>query len=226
MTWSWILPGSASTFAPQIDRMYYIILIITGVVFFLTELLLLWFVFRYRHREGRRAEYIHGNVAAEVIWTAVPFVIVIWIALASRGVWASIKDPANIPADAIEVGVLASQFEWNVTYPGADGVLGTGDDFTSRNRLEVPVDRPVKVVLTAEDVIHSFWIRELRVKQDAVPGMEIMVWFEATETGEYTIGCAELCGTGHTRMRGTLIVHDSDGYQQWLSEQLQAGQQQ
>jgi cytochrome c oxidase subunit II len=225
MTWSWILPGSASTFAPEIDRMYYAILIITGVVFFLTELLLLWFVFRYRHREGRRAEYIHGNVAAEVVWTVVPFVIVIWIALASRGVWASIKDPANIPANAMEVAVLASQFEWTITYPGPDGILGTGDDFSSRNRMEIPVDRPVKVLLTADDVIHSFWIRELRVKQDAVPGMEILVWFEATETGEYAIGCAELCGTGHTRMRGTLIVHDSDSYQQWLSEQLQTGQQ-
>lgn len=225
MNWSWILPANASTFAPQIDRMYYVILVITGTVFVLTEVLLVWFVFRYRHREGRKAAYIHGNVTAEVVWTAVPFLIVIGIALASRGVWASIKDPANIPADAMEVAVLASQFEWTVTYPGADGQLGTGDDFTARNRLDVPVDRPVKIRLTAEDVIHSFWVRELRVKQDAVPGMEIMVWFEATETGQYPIGCAELCGTGHTRMRGTLTVHDSNGYQQWLAEQIQAAGQ-
>ena len=159
MNWSWILPGSASTFAPQIDRMYYIILIITGAVFVLTEVVLLWFVFRYRHTEGRKAEYIHGNVTAEVVWTAVPFVIVMWIALASRGVWASIKDPALIPADAMEVRVAAKQFEWNVTYPGPDGTLGTPDDFATRNRLEIPVGRPVKVFLTAEDVIHSFWIR-------------------------------------------------------------------
>jgi len=220
MNWSWLLPGgSASTFAPQIDRMYYAILVITGVVFVLTEVLLLWFVLRYRHKEGRKAEYIHGNVAAEVIWTVVPFVIVIWIALASRGVWASIKDPANIPADAMEVRVAAKQFEWNVSYPGADGVLGSADDFVTRNRMEIPVGRPIKVYLTSEDVIHSFWLREMRLKQDAVPGMEIQVWFEATEAGEYPIGCAELCGTGHTRMRGTLIVHSEDDYQQWLSGQ-------
>jgi cytochrome c oxidase subunit 2 len=218
MNWSWILPPSASTFAPEIDRMYYIILVITGAVFVLTEVLLLWFVFRYRHREGRKAEYIHGNVTAEVIWTAVPFFIVIWIALASRGVWASIKDPANIPANALDVRVAAKQFEWNVSYAGADGALGTADDFTTRNRLEVPVGRPIRVLLTAEDVIHSFWLREHRVKQDAVPGMEIQVWFEATETGEYPIGCAELCGTGHTRMRGTLVVHTPESYQQWLNE--------
>jgi cytochrome c oxidase subunit 2 len=225
MNWSWMLPGGAvSTFAPQIDRMYYLILIITGVVFVLTEVLLLGFVFAYRHREGRKAEYIHGNVAAEVIWTAVPFLIVIWIALASRGVWASIKDPANIPPDAMEVRVVAKQFEWNVVYPGPDGTLDTPDDFTSRNRLEVPVGRPVKVLLQAEDVIHSFWVRELRLKQDAVPGMEILVWFEATAPGEFAIGCAELCGNGHTRMRGTLIVHDEAGYQQWLSERAAAQQ--
>jgi cytochrome c oxidase subunit 2 len=219
MNWSWIMPGgAASTFAPQIDRMYYIILVITGAVFILTEVLLLGFVFVYRHKEGRKAEYIHGNVTAEVVWTAVPFVIVMWIALASRGLWASIKDPANVPADAMEIRVTAKQFEWNVEYPGPDGTLGTPDDFTTRNRVEVPVGRPVNVLLHSEDVIHSFWIRDMRLKQDAVPGMEIQVWFEPTAAGEYPIGCAELCGNGHTRMRGTLIVHEQADYQQWLSE--------
>ena len=91
MNWSWILPESASTYAPAIDRMYYVILFITGAVFLITEATLLWFLIKYRHREGRKAEYIHGNVTAEVIWTAVPFVIVVGIALASRGAWASIK---------------------------------------------------------------------------------------------------------------------------------------
>jgi cytochrome c oxidase subunit 2 len=217
-----MLPSSASTYAPQIDRMYYIILVITGVVFVLTELALFWFVFRYRHREGRKAEYIHGNVAAEVVWTIVPFVIVVWIGLASRTVWASIKDPNQIPPGAMEVMVMAKQFEWNVTYPGPDGTLGTGDDFSVRNRMDIPVDRPVKIILGADDVIHSLFIPEMRFKQDAVPGMEILVWFEANRTGEFIIGCAELCGTGHTRMRGTLTVHDANGYQQWLSEQLPA----
>jgi len=225
MDWSWMLPASASTFAPEIDRMYYSILIITGVVFVLTEFVLLLFVFKYRHREGRKAEYIHGNVTAEIIWTAIPFVIVVWIGLASRGVWASIKDPNLIPANAMEVRVSAKQFEWNVTYPGPDGVFDTADDLVSRNRLDIPEGRAVKIILTSEDVIHSFFLREHRVKQDAVPGMEILVWFEATETGQYTIGCAELCGTGHTRMRGTLTVHSADGYQQWLNEQIQVGMQ-
>ena len=131
--WSWLLDQSASTVGPQIDRLYYWILAITGIVFFATEGTLIWFLFKYRHREGRKAEYIHGNTKAEIVWTAVPAVIVIGIALASRGLWAEIKDPANTPPNALHVLVTAKQFEWNVTYPGPDQELGTGDDFTVRN---------------------------------------------------------------------------------------------
>ena len=221
MNWSWMLPGgAASTFAPQIDRMYYTILIITGIVFVLTEVLLLGFVFKYRHKEGRKAEYIHGNVAAEVVWTAVPFVIVIWIALASRGVWASIKDPANIPADAMDVRVTAKQFEWNVTYPGADGRLGTPDDFTKRNQLHIPVNAKVRATLESEDVIHSFFLPNFRLKQDAVPGMKIPVWFEANKTGDYQIACAELCGLGHYRMKGAVTVHSAEEFNTWSAQQV------
>jgi cytochrome c oxidase subunit II len=98
----------------------------------------------------------------------------------------------------LEVAVAAKQFEWNVTYPGPDGVLGTADDFTRRNQLHLPVGRVVHVHLTAEDVIHSFFLPEFRVKQDAVPGMRIPVWFEATRTGTFMLGCAELCGMATT----------------------------
>ena len=219
MNWSWLLPEAASTFAAEMDRMYYVILFITGVVFVATELLLVWFLFKYRHREGRKAEYVHGNVTAEIVWTTVPFLIVLGIAFASRGTWDTIRNPDRIPPDAMEVRVVAKQFEWNATYPGPDGVLDTGDDFTVLNRMVVPVDRAVKVLLGAEDVIHSFFLPEMRVKQDAVPGMEIPVWFQATAVGDYTIGCAELCGIGHTRMRGTLTVADPEGYRTWLAEQ-------
>lgn len=218
MNWSWLLPPSASTFAPEIDQMYYIILAITGVVFLVTEVLLVWFLVKYRHREGHEAEYVHGNTTAEIVWTAVPFFIVLWIALASRGIWAEIKDPASVPPDAMEVLVTATQFEWNTTYPGADGELETGDDFTARNRLDLPVGQPVKVVLRSEDVIHSFFLPAMRVKQDVVPGLETFAWFEITEPGEYVLGCAELCGIGHTRMRGTVTAHAQDDYRSWLAE--------
>ena len=219
--WSWLMDESSSTFGPTIDRLYLVILIITGIVFFATQGTLIWFIFKYRHREGRKAEYIHGNTRAEIIWTAIPFAIVLAIALASRGVWAQVKDPQNVPADAMPVLVMAKQFEWNVTYPGPDGQIETGDDFTVRNRLDVPVDRPTHVILRAEDVIHSFFLPDMRVKQDAVPGMEMTVWFQPTATGEFVIGCAELCGIGHTRMRGTLTVHSAADYQTWANEQVQ-----
>jgi len=220
--WSWMLDESASSVGPQIDRLYYIILVITGIVFVLTEVTLLYFLFKYRHREGHKAEYIHGNTKAEIIWTAVPALIVLSIALMSRGLWAEIKDPANVPADAMHVMLVAKQFEWNLTYPGPDGELRTGDDFTVRNRLDIPLDRPTVLEMTAEDVIHSFFIPDFRLKQDIVPGMDMQMWFEPTRTGEFPIGCAELCGIGHTRMRGTLTVHTVADYQTWVNEQVQS----
>ncbi|MFQ6046018.1 MAG: cytochrome c oxidase subunit II [Gemmatimonadales bacterium] len=114
------------------------------------------------------------------------------------------------------IHVRAKQFEWNATYPGPDGEFGTPDDFAQRNRITMPVDTPVVVTLTAEDVIHSMFIPAFRVKQDAVPGMEITVWFEAMETGEYALACAELCGNGHTTMGGTVEVVSQDEYARWL----------
>ena len=218
--WSWLMDESASTFGPSIDRLYYVILIITGIVFLITEVALVWFLFKYRHREGHKAEYIHGNTRAEIVWTIIPAVIVLAIALASRGVWAQVKDPEEFPSNALPVLITAKQFEWNVTYPGSDGELGTGDDFTVRNRLDVPVGRPTRIILHSEDVIHSLFLPEMRLKQDAVPGMEIQVWFEPTRIGEFPIGCAELCGIGHTRMRGTLTVHSAADYQAWVNQQI------
>lgn len=219
--WSWMMDQSASTVGPGIDRLYYAILIITGIVFFATEITLVWFLFKYRHREGRRAEYIHGNTKAEIVWTTIPAVIVIGIALFSRGLWAQVKNVEETPPDAMPVLVMAKQFEWNVTYPGPDGQLETGDDFTVRNRLDVPLGRPTRLILRAEDVIHSFFIPAMRLKQDVVPGMDTHMWFEPTVAGEFPIGCAELCGIGHTRMRGTLTVHAASEYQTWVNERLQ-----
>ena len=130
---------------------------------------------------------------AELIWTAIPFVLVIFIAAISMGPWVRIRDHRRFPAADLELLVTAKQFEWNVTYPGADGRLETGDDFVKRNRLDLPVGRNIVITLRSEDVIHSFFLPNFRVKQDAVPGMSIPLWFQATQTGEYALGCAELC---------------------------------
>ncbi len=219
MNFSWLMPPTVSTYGPALDHMYYVILWITGIVFFATEITLLVFMVKYRHKEGRKAEYIHGSNKAEVVWTAIPFVIVMGLAFYSKGLWDEIRDPDRIPADAYPIHVMGAQFEWTATYAGADGQFGTSDDFTSLNALHMAVDQPVVVQLEAEDVIHSFFLPQFRVKQDAVPGMTIPVWFEATRTGEFTLACAELCGLGHYRMGGTVIVHSQADFQDWLAEQ-------
>ncbi|MEX2528742.1 MAG: cytochrome c oxidase subunit II [Gemmatimonadota bacterium] len=216
----WLLPQGVSTYAADIDRLYYIILFITGVVFVLTEALLVYFLVRYRKREGRRAAYIHGSTKAEVIWTVVPFIIVVALGLMSKGLWDSLKDPAHFPADAYEIEVVARQFEWEVRYPGGDGLSGDEAGFTVLNRMHVPAGRPVVVHLESEDVIHSFSVPDFRVKQDAVPGMRISLWFEVPVPGEYPVGCAELCGLGHYRMSGSVVVMPESEFGAWEAERM------
>ena len=219
MNFSWLMPETVSTFGPALDNLYYVILWITGIVFFATEITLVAFLVKYRHKEGRKAEYIHGSNKAEVIWTVTPFVIVMGLAIYSKGLWDEIRDPASIPPDVYAIDVTAKQFEWNATYAGADGQFGTGDDFVVRNDLHIPVDQAIRVNLRAEEVIHSFFLPEFRVKQDAVPGMNTPVWFEATRTGEFTLACAELCGLGHYRMKGSITVHSQADFQAWVAGQ-------
>jgi len=220
----WLLDPSVSTYGPDIDRIYYIILVITGAVFVGTELLLFYFLFRYRNRPGQKADYFHGSTKAEVIWTAVPFIIVVALAVMSAPVWNRIKNPDMFPTDSYELMLTARQFEWEARYAGADGQFETPDDFTLLNRINVPVDRPVLIHLTAEDVIHSFFVYPFRLKQDALPGHVIPIWFEAVQTGEYALGCAELCGTGHSSMDGIVAVQSQAEFDAWEATQVAARQ--
>ncbi len=222
MNWSWMLPPSFSTVSGDIDGIYMVILWITGIAFFITEGLLFYFIFKYRHKEGRKATYDHGSTKMEIAWTMVPLVIVLWIGAVSKGVWDTIK--VDVPAAGLEVIVTGKQFEWTVTYPGPDGALGTSDDFETLNELHAPEDEAVGITLRSEDVLHSFFLPEMRIKQDAVPGQDVTVWFEAIQPGDYTIGCAELCGIGHTTMGGTLTVYTAADFQAWSSSQAQQQQ--
>jgi cytochrome c oxidase subunit 2 len=212
------MPESVSTFGPALDNLYYVILWITGIVFVVTEVVLVYFIIKYRHKEGRKATYIEGSSKAEWIWTSATAVIVMALAIYSKGIWDTIRHPDMFPENAYELNVTAKQYEWNAAYAGSDGQLGTSDDIVSRNQVHVPVDQPVIVNLQSEDVIHSFFLPQLRVKHDAVPGRVWPIWFEATQTGEFPLACAELCGLGHYRMGGTLIVHSKEDFDIWLSE--------
>jgi cytochrome c oxidase subunit II len=221
---NWGFPENVSTFGEGIDATFGAIFYATALAFLIVQGILVYCIIRYRHRPGRKAIPIHGNLRLEVLWTIVPAIGVFIIAFLSTCVWLDMKLPSRFPPDMMEVAVHAQQFEWLVTYPGPDGVLGTEDDFTVRNHLSIPIGQPVRVILTAEDVIHSFFLPHFRVKQDAVPGMTIPIWFQATATGDYVLGCAELCGLGHYRMRGTVTVHTPEEFEAWEESERMAAQ--
>lgn len=221
----WWLPLQGSTFAGEIDGLFLAILIITGIAFVLVEIGLIVFVVKYRARPGRKATYVHGDTRAEVIWTAIPAVTMVALGLISNHYWVQIKGRNSVPADAYPLGVHAKQFEWQVTYPGPDGKLGTSDDFTVRNQLHVPAGRPVVVHLSSEDVIHSFYVPQFRVRQDVVPGMDIRAWFQATKPDTFELGCSQLCGLGHYRMRAQVFVHTPEDFDAWMKQAAQEATQ-
>jgi cytochrome c oxidase subunit II len=212
-------PENVSTYGAHLDFMFWVITVITGVVFVLVEVTLVAFLFKYRHREGGKAFYSHGNSRLEIIWTVATAVIVLALGIWSWPTWLDIKDPRRFPPADLEIGIHVKQFEWNIQYPGADGRLGTPDDFIKRNQLHIPVNAKIRGTLESEDVIHSFYLPNFRLKQDAVPGMKIPVWFEATKTGSYEIACAELCGLAHYRMKGAVTVHTAEDFATWSAQQ-------
>lgn len=215
------LPENVSTFGGDIDVLITLIYYVTLAWFVLTMGALVIVVLRCRRREGRRAVYVRGERLGELAWVLVLGVIVLgldlWIDFRGAAVWARVKGQA--PPTDLEVRVTAKQFNWEIHYPGPDGRFGTGDDLELENELHVPVGRPVRVLLQSKDVIHSFFLPNLRLKQDVVPGREIPAWFEATRTGRYEMPCAELCGFGHSGMKGWLYVHPPDEYDRWVREQ-------
>ena len=219
------LPEQASTYAHEIDGMFHLIMWITGIIFVIVEALLLFFLWKYRHRPGRQAHYTHGNNRLEVIWTIIPALICVMLALLSRSIWTQIKE--RMPQDALQVHITGEQFAWNFRYAGPDGKFDTPDDILTLNQLHFPVGKPVVATVTSKDVIHSFYLPEFRVKQDAVPGMKTRIWFEGNRVGAWEIACAELCGLGHFRMKGFVTVDSPEDFQKWLAEQAaaQAGEQ-
>ncbi|GIW39754.1 MAG: hypothetical protein KatS3mg076_0331 [Candidatus Binatia bacterium] len=216
------LPENVSTYGEKIDGIFYLIYYITGATFVLVTALLVAFLVLYRHRPGRKAVYTHGNTALEITWTIVPAVIMVVLGLVSKARWDEVK--VDIPRGDIQVRVTGKQFNWEILYPGPDGKFDTEDDLQIDNDLHVPVGKVVRVALRSKDVIHSFFLPHLRLKQDTVPGREILTWFEATKPGTYEIPCAELCGFGHSGMKGTLYVHTPEDYARWVAEKWPAQQ--
>lgn len=234
----WWLPELVSVHGAMVDYQLVLTLIIAGSVFFLAQVALGYFIWKYRGRGAERATYWHENPRLEATWTIITAVVFIGLGIEGNRVWAKyFLTPA--PPGAAVIEVTGQQFAWNIRYPGADGKFGRTDpklmndamgnfvgldpkdaagrdDITTQNVMAIPVGQPVQLVLRTKDVTHSFFVPQLRVKQDAVPGMAIRVHFTATKTGEYEIACAELCGMQHYKMRGRLMVLQPAEYEKWL----------
>jgi cytochrome c oxidase subunit 2 len=204
------LPRSAGTIGRQVDYLFLIILGITGAVFVVTQLALAYVTWTGATRPGKTARYFHGSQWLEFVWTLIPAGILIFLALYQMGTWADIKDPALMPEGPPSAEITGRQFQWLIRYPGPDGKLGTIDDLHATNDLRMVRGVPTKFLLRSEDVIHSFFLPQIRIKQDAVPGLDIPIWFDVDRAGRYEIVCTELCGWGHYKMRAVLTVYDTE----------------
>jgi cytochrome c oxidase subunit 2 len=223
------LPEGASTYADRIDGLFNAILYLTGFTFIATEGCLLFFLVKYRKQEGRKSIYSHGSHRLEMIWTLIPALILATIAIVQKGAWDEIKGTVPSGPDTVQLKLYGEQFQWNFRYAGTDGKWGTKDDIFEKSMLVVPVHKNIVIEQTSKDVIHSFFLPYMRLKQDLVPGMQIKVWFNATKsTAEmqskrskdwnYEIVCAELCGNGHSEMRGVMRVLEQKEYDEWLAK--------
>jgi cytochrome c oxidase subunit II len=230
----WWLPNTpgdfrrvVSTFGQEIDSLFLIILVITGVVFIGTQVVLVYSAYKFvdekdaQGRPVRKADYFHGSQRLEVIWTIIPAAILVFIALYQMGTWAEIKFRSMAPKVPPLAEVTARQFQWVMRYPGPDGKLNSRDDLIVVNDLHFVKKKQALIYLKSSDVLHSFYLPQLRMKQDAVPGLTIPVWFDADTSGEYELACAELCGWGHYKMRGRVTVHETESdFQQWIDDKL------
>ena len=260
------LPESASIHGDWIDKAYNNTWFWVILVFVITQVLLFYFSFRYKGKEGRKVKYFPKNNMLELIWTAVPTVVLTILVIQGLNYWYKIT--AVAPDDAMVIEVTGKQFDWLIRYPGPDGKLGSKsfdkigsgnllgldfvdeygkDDFLA-NELHIPKGRMVEIKISAQDVLHSFYLPHFRVKMDAVPGLPTRAMFTAKrtneeerellsthpfwgkinpETGEeryktfnYELACAELCGRGHFSMQKLVIVQEETDFQSWQSEQL------
>jgi cytochrome c oxidase subunit 2 len=219
-----LFPEDVSAAGFVVDKLFYLALFLIGAAFLLVAASLVYFLVRYRARAGRKAYYTHGNSLKASGLTAalaltVFFAIDVNLAYHDHFAWETLWSRPTDPQTALRVEIMAEQFVWNIRYPGPDGKFGTADDVTTINQLYVPVDRPVLVALKSKDVIHSFFLPNFRIKQDALPGLATYASFKAKKSGTYDIACAEHCGLGHYRMRGNLIVEPEKEFESRLTAQ-------
>jgi len=236
-----LLPFAASEEAVLYDKLFSAVIAIAFGLFLIVEGVLIYSLLRFRKRQGDEEDGApwHDNIRLEMIWTAIPTVIVLWVALYSFDTYSTMRGtdalmmahhmhqhPKSVlvakaegtlpemPSDTVNIDVQAMQFAWIFNYP---------NEITS-GELHVPVNRHIHLNFSAADVIHAFWVPQLRLKQDTVPGSSTHLDFYPTKVGEYPVVCAELCGSYHGGMRTTMIVESAEDYQKWLNEQMEVAQ--
>ncbi len=224
------LPEDISAHGHVIDHLFTFILGLTGIVFMGTGLVLFWVLWKHdrKHYDGP-VSYTTGSHTLEVVWSILPAGTLLFIAIFQMDAWASAKmrrpmlpgpDGKLGTADDVVKPPLAlvtgRQFEWRIQYAGKDGILQTPDDIYVVNELHVPLGEEIVLQIESRGVLHSFFLPNLRLKQDVVPGMRQFVWFKPLKAGTYDIVCAELCGWGHYKMRGRLVVEPPERFQQWM----------
>ena len=207
-----ILPPQGSSIAPEVDALFHFIFYITLFFFILVVAGVIYFSWRYRKSgESRLTSGIAHNFKLELLWTVVPSIIVIIIFAWGFKTYLKMAVP---PKDALEIKVTGQRWLWTFDYP---------DGQTSAGELVVPADKPIKLLMSSTDVIHSFYVPAFRVKKDVLPNRYTVLWFEATRTGEYELYCTEYCGQGHSQMLGKIRVLSEREYQDWLEKGEQVG---
>ncbi|HXV04814.1 MAG TPA: cytochrome c oxidase subunit II [Solirubrobacterales bacterium] len=199
----------ASTAAPKIDDLLNTMIVISSFVFSLVMVMLFYALWKFKAKPGDESdgEPIHGNTRLEIAWTLIPTVIVLFGAGYS---WVVLNEIEEKGKDPLTVDVYAQQYAWSFGYPKQGGVWSQGE-------LHVPLDRQVEFKMHAEDVIHSFWVPEWRIKKDAVPGITTSAVVTPDRLGTYQLVCTELCGFGHATMRAKVVVEPPAKFRQWVS---------
>lgn len=236
--YGWGLPFNASAQGAGIDQLIFVIHIFMALLFVGWFIYLVLALTRFRARPGHKATYkTHHFKAPTYIEVGVAIFEAVLLVGFAFPFFHQYRNVLPAKDQALEIRVVAEQFAWNIHYPGPDGKFGrtdsklmavsnpvgldtndpnAQDDITTINQLHVPVGRPVIARLSSKDVIHSFGIPVMRVKQDVIPGQVVPVWFEAAKTGKFEIACAQLCGLGHYRMRGFFTVETPEEFETWL----------
>ena len=223
--WYLPFPEDISTNGHLIDDVIHYIDIVLVIFFGAVLLALLFFIVRYRSRPGHTAVYETGYKKKYAIITICLGLLVFCSidAVIEHMSFRDLKEVFwNFPQgkDVIKIELMPQQFAWNIRYAGIDGEFATQDDIVAPlSQMHVPVGTPVVVQMSPFDVVHSFYVPNLRIKQDAIPGMVTTFWFQLTKTGKFEIACSALCGNGHYKMRGSLISESKEDFEKWLANQ-------